>query len=128
MVIRARENTLGAWAFLIGVILAVIIGLSASFISIPLVTKYNAQIYGILFVLGLIVGSMNITSKDSITFMLASAILVIVSKFGMEGVTGSLIGIQIGDMMTSIFGALLAIFVPATIVVALKSVFSIAKI
>lgn len=128
MVIRARENTLGAWAFLIGVILAVIIGLSASFISIPLVTKYNAQIYGILFVLGLIVGSMNIASKDSPTFMLASAIVVIVSKFGMEGVTGSLIGIQIGDMMTSIFGALLAIFVPATIIVALKSVFSIAKV
>jgi len=128
MVIRARENTLGAWAFLIGVVLAVIIGLSASFISIPLVTKYNAQIYGILAVLGLIIGSMNIASKDSPTFMLAGAILVVVSKFGMEGVTGSLIGIQIGDMMTSIFGAFLAIFVPATIVVALKTVFSIAKV
>lgn len=128
MVIRSKENSIGAWAFLIGVILAVVIGVSASFVSIPVIAKYNAQVYAVLVVLGLIVGSMNVTSKDSTTFMLASAILVIVSKFGMEGVTGSLIGIEIGQIVTSIFGALLALFVPATIIVALKAVFSIAKV
>ena len=130
MVIKAKENSLGAWAFLIGVVLAVIIGLSsAAFLKIGLVTKYSPQIYAILVILGLFVGFfINIRGKDTQTFLIAGAILVVVSKFGMESVTGSLIGIGIGDVVTSVFGALLALFVPATIIVALKTVFSLAKI
>jgi hypothetical protein len=130
MVIRSKENSIGAWAFLIGVILAVIIGIStSSFLSINSITRYSTQIYGILVLLGLLVGfSINVAGKDSQTFLYTGAILVIVSKFGMESVTGSLIGIGIGDVVSSTFAALLALFVPATIIVALKTVFSIAKI
>lgn len=128
MVIKSKENSLGAWAFLIGVILALAIGLSTTIIPIPALTAYSAQIYAILSILGLVVGFMNVTGKDSQTFMVAGAILVIVSKFGMESVTGSLIGIGVGDTVSSIFAALLVLFVPATIVVALKTVFSIAKV
>lgn len=130
MVITSKENSIGAWAFLAGVILAVIIGVStSSFLSISSITTYSSQIYAILVILGLFVGfSIKIAGKDSQTFLLTGAILVIVSKFGMESVTGSLIGIGIGDVVSSTFAALLALFVPATIIVALKSVFSITKI
>ena len=128
MAIRSRENSVGAWTFLIGVILAVSIGLSTTLISIPFLVKYSAQIYAILVILGLIVGFMHPSGKDSQTFLLAGTALVIVSKFGMDSVTGSLIGIGIGDAVKSVFAALLALFVPATIIVALKTVFSIAKI
>ena len=130
MVIKAHENSVGAWAFLIGVILAIIIGLgSASFLSFENLMRYNAQIYGILVVLGLIIGfSVKVSGKDSQNFMIAGAILVIVSKFGMESVLGSLIGIGIGDVVASVFAALLSLFAPATIIVALKSVFSMAEI
>ena len=128
MTIKSRENSIGAWTFLIGVILAVIIGLSTTLFSIPFLIQYSAQIYAILVILGLIIGFMNTTGKDSQTFLWAGAILVIVSKFGMESVTGSLIGIGIGDAVSSVFAALLALFVPATIIVALKTVFSISKI
>ncbi|TET32744.1 MAG: hypothetical protein E3J70_00620 [Candidatus Heimdallarchaeota archaeon] len=130
MVIKSRENSFGAWAFLVGVILAVIIGLStSSFLSLSSITAYSPQIYAILVLLGLFVGfSIKIAGKDSQTFLIAGAILVIVSKFGMESVTGSLIGIGIGDTVSSTFAALLALFVPATIIVALKTVFSIAKV
>ncbi len=130
MAITSKENSAGAWAFLIGVILAIIIGISASsFFSLPMITQYSPQIYAILVILGIFVGfSINVTSKDSQTFLLTGAILVIVSKFGMESVTGSLIGIGIGDTVASTFAALLSLFVPATIIVALKTVFSMAKI
>ena len=128
MGIIAREKSLGAWAFLIGVVLAVLIGISTTLVSIPVLTKYSAELYGVLVMLGIIVGFMNVTGKESQTFMVAGAILVIVSKFGMESVTGSLIGIGIGDIVTSTFSALLALFVPATIIVALKAVFSIANV
>ena len=130
MVIKAKENSFGAWSFLIGVILAVVIGLStSSFLSLPNIQKYSPQIYGMLVLLGLFVGfSIKVSGKDAQTFLMTGAILVFVSKFGMEGVTGSLIGIGIGDTVSSTFAALLALFAPATIVVALKTVFGIAKI
>jgi len=128
MTIKSRENSIGAWAFLIGVILAVIIGLSTTLFSIPVLIQYSAQIYAILVILGLIVGFMNAAGKDSQVFLWTGAILVVVSRFGMESVRGSLIGIGIGDAVSAVFGALLALFVPATIIVALKTVFSIAKV
>ena len=128
MPIISKENSIGAWAFLIGVVLAIVVGLATTLIPIPAVTAYSAQIYAILVILGLIVGFMNVGSKESQTFLFAGAILVIVSGFGMDAVRGYLIGIGIGDTVSSIFGALLALFVPATIIVALKTVFSIAKI
>jgi len=128
MPIKSKENTLGAWAFLIGVVLAIVIGLGTSLISIPQLMAYSSPIYAVLVILGLIVGFMNVAGKDTQTFLIAGAILVIVSKMGMEGVTGSLIGIQVGDVVTSVFAALLALFVPATIIVALKTVFGIAKV
>ena len=126
--ITSKENTIGAWAFLVGVILSVVIGLATTLIPIPVISDYSAQIYGILVLLGLLVGFMNVSGKESQTFLIAGAILVIVSGFGMDAVRGSLIGIGIGDVVTSIFAALLALFVPATIIVALKTVFSIAKV
>jgi len=130
MVIKAKENSFGAWAFLVGVVLAILIGISASsFLSIEGITSYSAEIYAILVIIGVVVGfSIKISGQDYQPFLVASAILVIVSKFGMESVTGSLIGVGIGDTVSSTFSALLALFVPATIIVALKSVFSLAKI
>jgi len=128
MVMKSSENVAGAWTFLVGVILASIIGLSTSLFPISFISKYSAQIYALLFIIGLFVGYMNVVGRDSQTFLLAGAVLVIVSRFGMESVSGSLIGIGAHDLVTSVFGALLALFVPATIVVALKTVFSIAKV
>ncbi len=126
--LKSQENTVGAWAFVVGVVLAVAIGLSTTALPIPLLTAYSAQIYAILVLLGITVGFMNVTGKDTQTFLLAGTVLVIISSFGMDGVTGSLIGIGVGDAVTSVFGALIALFAPATIIVALKTVFSIAKV
>jgi hypothetical protein len=129
MVIRAKENSIGAWAFLIGVVLAVMIGVSASFFSINSLTTYSSIIYGVLVVLGLTVGfSINVTRKDAQSFLITGAIIVVVSKYGMESVLGSLLGLGVGNIVSSTFAALLALFVPATIVVALKTVFGLAKV
>ena len=128
--ITSKENSIGAWAFLIGVILAVLIGLLSTIIlDFSSMKLYSSLIYSILVVLGLVVGfSINVDGKDSQTFMITGTILVLVSKFGMESVTSSLIGIGVGDIVSSTFAALLSLFVPATIIVAIKTVFSIAKV
>ena len=126
--LKSAENTIGAWAFLIGVILAVLIGLSTTLLPIPALATYSKQIYAALVFLGIVVGFMNVTGRDSQTFLVAGAALVIVSRFGMDSVSGSVIGIGLSDAVTSVFGALLVLFAPATIIVALKTVFSIAKV
>ena len=128
MAIISRETSLGAWAFFIGVILAILIGLSTTIFSIPTIVAYSAQIYALLVILGLIIGFVNIPGKSTQTFLWTGAILVVVSKFGMDSVRGSLIGIGVGDAVSAVFAALLALFVPATIVMALKTIFSMSKI
>src|SRR3989338_6674468 len=126
--LKSRENSLGAWAFLIGVVLAIIIGLSTTLLPIPALTTYSKHIYAALVFLGILVGFVNTTGRDSQTFLIAGAVLVIVSRFGMDSVSGSVIGIDLRDAVTSVFSALLVLFAPATIIVALKTVFSISRV
>ncbi len=129
MVMKSKENSVGAWAFFIGVVFSVIIGISTILLPLEVVRAYSNFIYLALVVLGVVVGvSINAIGKESQAFLITSAILVIVSKFGMDSVTSSLIGIDAGFTASSIFAALLALFVPATIVVALKTVFGMARV
>ena len=123
--IRARENLVGAWAFLIGVVLAIIVGLITGIFTSVSITPL---VLGILSVLGIFVGFF-VAEKDISTFLIASMSLVVVSYIGISGlILGAAIsGLNIGQIISSVLQSLLALFVPATIVVALKSVFSIAK-
>jgi hypothetical protein len=105
-------NLVGAWAFLIGVVLSIILGLFSNF----------GNIYWIwaLIVIGLVIGFFNIAAREAKTFMTASIVLVLVSYMGQSVLS---VIPEIGQIL----GALLTMFVPATIVVALKTVFSVAK-
>ena len=108
------KSKLGGWAFLIGVILAVVLG-----IFMP-VGGLNQTWVWILVVIGLVVGFLNVTSEEASHFLMSGAILVIVSAFG-SGV------LQDTAILSNIMTTLLTIFVPATIIVAIKNVFSLAR-
>ena len=54
--------------------------------------------------------------------------MVIVSKFGMDSVINSLIGIGASTIASTTFSALLTLFVPATIVVAIKAVLKLTRV
>jgi len=54
MAIRSRENLFGAWAFLAGIVIAVLIGVFAQ-------ENINPLILGILALLGLVVGYWDIS-------------------------------------------------------------------
>jgi hypothetical protein len=118
---RSSDNLIGAWAFLIGIILALIVGIVAG-------SKINPLILGILAILGVVTGFF-VSERDVQTFLIASVSLVIVSYAGIQGllISAAFAGIEIGKILSSILGALLALFVPSTIVVAIKTVFSIAN-
>ena len=121
MPIRSRENLIGAWAFLIGIVLAVAVGIFAGSHTSP-------WVLGILALLGLVVGYF-VSEKNVQTFLIASVSLVIVSFAGIQGLVldAAIRGVEIGKLVSSVLGALLVLFVPATVIVALKTVFALAK-
>lgn len=111
-----KGNLIGAWAFLIGVLLAIIIGFAG------LLEGSNANIWSIiLVVLGIIIGFLNISVEESEKFMIAGTVLVLVGFFGGQYYLGLI------NFLGEIVKALVIIFVPATIIVALKSLFGLAK-
>ena len=122
MMIRSRENLIGARAFLVGIILAIIVGMIRAFSE----NVISPLILSALAILGLIVGFF-VADRDSQTFLLAGVSLVIVSFAGIQGMVldAAISGIAIGSIVSSVLGTLLVLFVPATIVVAIKMVFSV---
>jgi hypothetical protein len=121
--VKSKENLLGAYAFLVGVILAVVLGL----LQKSLVGSANNSPYVVLVLLGVLVGFLNTGDKDSMVFLFASVALVIVSGFGQSALI-YVSSVPVLSSLSDILAALLVMMVPATIIVALKAVFSMAKI
>ena len=123
--IRARENLVGAWAFSIGVIVAIIVGVLTGASDLFRITPL---LLGIMSLIGLVMGFF-VSERDAKTFLMASVALVLVSYTGISGlILGAAISnISIGHIISSVLQTLLAMFVPATIVVALKTMFAIAR-
>jgi len=121
MVMRARENLIAAKVFLAGVILAIVVGITTR-------EKISPLILGLLALVGVIVGFF-VAEKDVQTFLMASVSLVIVSYSGISGlvINSAVLGTGMAKSLSSTLAALIAMFVPATIIVALKTVFSIAR-
>src|SRR3989344_1602019 len=111
MGIRARENVIGAWAFLLGLIIALLVGILAGLFDSVQITPI---VLGVLAVLGIVVGFC-VSEKDVQTFLLASVSLVLVSYTGISGIVlgAAVKGINIGGIVSSILQTLLALFVPA---------------
>ena len=123
MAIRSKDNIVSAWAFLIGIVLALVGGmLSALFGSL------NPFLLGLLLVLGLVIGFIGVSPNDINKFMTSSVSLVIVSFAGSAGVRNiEFLNWEICNIVSSTLGALLVLLVPATIVVAVRSLFSISQ-
>jgi len=98
---------LGHWALIIGIALAVIAGFTA-ITSLPIV----------LFILGLVVGLLNIKEKESTPFLVAVIALLLI------GVAGSQVG---GEIVASILNNFIAFMAAAGLIVALKQVLFVAK-
>ena len=68
------EQKIGSYSFIIGVIIAVVLGL-----ALPISATVQTWLTSILVVLGLIVGFINVGGKESKNFLMVATILVIVA-------------------------------------------------
>ncbi|HLG23377.1 MAG TPA: hypothetical protein VI564_00435 [Candidatus Nanoarchaeia archaeon] len=115
----AESKRMGEWAFIIGILVAVVIGLFSS--------RLNQDLQGwlvlVLVVLGLIVGLLNVSDKESTPFLVAAAALLLT---GTAGDTLAIIP-TIGPYLSGLVSAIAVFVTPAAIVVALKSIRSLAR-
>ena len=110
---------LGQWAFVVGAIIALIIGVFTS----KLTGDTQGWLILLLVVLGLVVGLLNVTEKESTPFLVAAAALLLT---GTAGDTLSIIP-ALGGYLSGIVEAIAVFVTPAAIVVALKSIYSLAQ-
>ena len=101
-----RSAMLGRWAFIVGLVLAVVAGLF--FFE-------AAWVLWVLVSLGVIVGLLNITHKQTQSFLLASIALAL-SATALAGIP------FVGEILTNILRFVAAFVAAAMIVVALKTV------
>ena len=104
-------STIGSWSFLIGVVLAIILAFYGSI---------TQTLMWLLVIIGIIVGLLNIADEEVEPFLLSGVVLIIASSFGNSVVS-------ISPLFNRVLNSMLLIFVPATIIVAIKNVFSLAR-
>jgi len=102
---------MGKWAFIVGLVISVVAG----------VLEPAAWMFLALAVLGLVVGILNITGEETKTFLLAAIGLILSASSLM------IIPQGIGEAVTGIATNFAVFISPAVLVVALKSLFEVAK-
>ena len=112
--LKTYERNLGHLAFIAGVIVAIIAGISSSILEEHVVTL-------VLVVLGLVVGFMNITSQEYTGFLVAAIALMV------AGVADVLSIPYMGEILNNILRNIAKFVAPAALVVALKAVKKLAE-
>lgn len=105
-----KNDQLGGWAFIIGLVIAILAGL----INI-------AWAPVILVILGLVVGFLNIGDKEVNSFLIASIALLVAGAAGLNTLPA------VGTFLESMLTNLVAFVGPAAVIVAIKAVYNIAK-
>lgn len=107
-----RDSKIGHWAFLIGVVLAVIAGF------VP--QLQSPKVAWVLVGLGLIVGLLNITARETEGFLVATVALILAAD-----VAGDII--QLGYTAAVILGNVVTFVFPAVLIVSFKTIWQMAS-
>ncbi len=110
-------SKIGSWAFILGVLIAVVAGLIQSVAD-------NPTIVSLLIVLGLIVGFLNVTGRETTPFLLATVSLVVVTWM-VKDVFGAVS--IVGPYLAGIMKSIMTFVVPSTIIVSMKAVYALAS-
>lgn len=116
----------GAYAFILGVLLAVLASILPplnSMFGIPMFLS-QAGVTVSLVTLGVVVGLLNIKAKETKDFLLVVTVLVLVTYAGSSG-NLTLIPYAVGTVIASFFGNIMNFAIPAAIVVGLKEIYKL---
>lgn len=108
----------GEWAFLISVIIAVLGGLAAPWAT-------SAWVSVLLVILGIIVGLLNISEKETTAFLIASIALIVSSTAAFLALDLAIS--PLGTILDAIVKNLAVFVAPAVVIVAVKAVVALAS-
>ena len=115
-------SKLGQWAFIIGVLLAILVGVFAA----NLQSETKGTLTLVLVVLGLVVGFLNVTEKETTPFLVAAAALMLTAT-SVSTLQSINLGVDLGIYLASIVSQIAVFVAPAAVIVALKAINSLAK-
>lgn len=114
-------NKMGEWAFIAGVLLAVVVGIFSSNLG-----TWTGNLTLLLVILGLIVGFLNITERETTPFLIAAAALMLTAT-SVNTLNSIDLGVSLGKYLAGIVSQIAVFVAPAAVIVALKSIQSLAK-
>src|SRR3989338_7918607 len=106
-----KTETLGEWAFLACVVIAVLAGLAVG-AGVGGVSGYAGSISLLLVVLGVVVGLTTITEKETTPFLIAAIALVVAGTVGFSAINIA----GIGGILDSIVGFIGVFFSPSAVI------------
>ncbi len=106
-------SKIGFWAFIIGLILALIGGI---------VSAQNTAIVIILIILGIIIGLLNITAKETMLFLVATIALIVVGR-----VFSPLTVLSLGKYLDQILSYVATLMAPAAVIASIKALWAVGK-
>jgi len=121
MISNETGRQIGAWAFIIGIIVAAIISLIAAFGNIGDV----GWVPPLMLILGLIVGLLNITSNETKMYLIAAIAFLI--SFGSLVSIAELFGPTAGAAFGTFAGLMVLFVAPGAAIVAVKTLFHLAR-
>jgi hypothetical protein len=114
---RSVASQVGFWAFIAGLVIAVVVGILA---ALGLAMFIMPAIIIVLIILGLVVGFLNITAKEILLFLVATIALIVVG-----GVFAPLKIFAIGAILDNILALVATLMAPAAVVAAIKALWAV---
>lgn len=118
----SMANEIGKWAFIIGALLAVLMGILE---GVGQVLGTNAWLMMLLLVLGLVIGFVNITAKEVEPFLIA-AIAVLAAAGTSNLVIGNMLFTPLGTILAAIAKDIVLVVAPAALIVGVRAVYGFA--
>ncbi len=109
---------IGEWAFIIGVILAVLFGFVKA-------DNWEGIVTLVLVIAGLIVGFLNVTEKETVPFLVAAVALMATSNADLRVINGIIP--NVGTWLQNIVANIAVFVAPGAVVVAIKAIRALAK-
>jgi hypothetical protein len=110
-----KMKKIGELAFLVGVLIAILVGLFQQGVA-------TGTLATILVILGIIVGFLNISAKETTPYLVAAIALLAAS-----GASGFISIWVIGSYLVAMLGNIALFVAPAAVIVALKTIITLAK-
>ena len=120
---KGSSQTVGSWAFILGVVIAIIVGIVAGVVGLETFTAGIITL--ILVILGLIVGFLNINEKEVHQFLIAAIALIAVGTANLGSI--NFVVPVLGTVLQALVLNIAVFVAPAALVVSLKAIHKLSR-